>query len=683
MVPRFRILHRFLLALLLPTLGLAFAASLIVVDKRATVREMNTLAELVDIATVISGLVHELQKERGSSALFLGSGGQQFVRELPEQRQATDSWRARFATTINGLDAAAMSVGLSAVVKDATTRLSEIESKRQEVSALRLAAPQSAAFYTGAISRLLDVGLETSKLITNAEAAARMMAYENLMQAKERAGQERAMGAGGFAGGKLELAGYRRFVEVFGEQEMFLRRLRAFATPEEWDVLNRTVAGSSVAEVERIRKIVLETAPGAPLTGVEAPYWFRMTTDRIDLLKQVEDHLAANVVAVAARIRSAASNAFATALGTACVLVMLTLVLAAVIVRGVTKPVAAMTDAMKRLANGDTGVQVPARQRTDEVGEMAGAVEIFKQNMIETDRLRREQEAGKAQAEADKKAMMGSLANEFEASVKGIVQIVASASTELQATAQSMSSTAEQTSRRATAVAAASEQASTNVQTVAAASEELSSSITEISRQVAESAKIAGQAVTDASHTNDQVQTLAEAAQKIGEVVKLINDIAGQTNLLALNATIEAARAGEAGKGFAVVASEVKSLATQTAKATEDIAAQVKAIQSATSDSVSAIGGITSTISRLSEIATTIASAVEEQGAATQEIARNVQEASAGTAEVSSNIAGVTEAAGETGAAAGQVLSASSELSKQSDSLRGQIDAFIAKVRAA
>ncbi|HEX9463059.1 MAG TPA: HAMP domain-containing methyl-accepting chemotaxis protein [Alphaproteobacteria bacterium] len=351
--------------------------------------------------------------------------------------------------------------------------------------------------------------------------------------------------------------------------------------------------------------------------------------------------------------------------------------------RGISRPVVAMTDAMQKLAGGDKTVVIPAQGRRDEIGRMAGAVEIFKQNIIEADRLRAEQEQAKARAEQDKRAAMTKMADEFESSVKGIVQMVSSASTELETTAQSMSATAEETQRQSAAVAAASEQASTNVQTVATAAEELSASITEIGRQVSESARIAGQAVDDASRTNTQVQALAEAATRIGDVVKLINDIAGQTNLLALNATIEAARAGEAGKGFAVVASEVKSLATQTAKATEDIATQIKAIQGATTDSVQAIQGIGQTIGRINEIATTIASAVEEQGAATKEIARNVQQASSGTNEVSSNITGVTRAATDTGAASNQVLGAAGELSKQSESLKGQVEAFIGRIRAA
>jgi methyl-accepting chemotaxis protein len=273
--------------------------------------------------------------------------------------------------------------------------------------------------------------------------------------------------------------------------------------------------------------------------------------------------------------------------------------------------------------------------------------------------------------------------NEFEAVARTVTQAVAAAATELENAARTMTASAEQANTQASTVAAAAEQASSNVQTVATAGEELSSSIAEIGRQVAQSTTIAGKAVDEAKKTDTKVQGLSDAAQRIGDVVKLITDIAAQTNLLALNATIEAARAGEAGKGFAVVAAEVKNLANETAKATEEIGLQIGAIQAATSESVDAIQSISRTIGEVNEIATTIASAVEEQSAATQEIARNVQEAAKGTSEVSGNIAGVTQAAGEAGAAATQVLNAAGELSKQAETLRGQIDAFLSRARAA
>jgi methyl-accepting chemotaxis protein len=350
--------------------------------------------------------------------------------------------------------------------------------------------------------------------------------------------------------------------------------------------------------------------------------------------------------------------------------------------KGVATPVIGMTTAMTRLAARDMSVTIPAIGQTDEIGKMAGAVQVFKENMIKADEAaKREAEEMKArEARAQK---IHKLTGDFDSDVSMVLKTVASATTEMQATASSMTTTAEETSRQSTAVAAAAEQASTNVQTVASAADELSASISEISRQVSNSARIAAQAVEQANNTNAQVESLAEGAQKIGEVVKLINDIAGQTNLLALNATIEAARAGDAGKGFAVVASEVKSLANQTAKATEDISAQIASIQSATQDSVRAIKEIGKTIGEINQIATTIASAVEEQGAATQEIARNVQQASKGTGEVTSNISGVSQAATDTGAAASQVLSSASELSKQSETLRSQVEKFLSAVKAA
>jgi len=357
--------------------------------------------------------------------------------------------------------------------------------------------------------------------------------------------------------------------------------------------------------------------------------------------------------------------------------------LAWLIGRGISRPVVGMCAAMQALAGGDKTVEIPGVGRKDEIGRMADTVAVFKHNMIEAERLREENERHKAAAEAARKAGLLRLADAFESGIKGVVSTVASQATDMQSSAQAMTRTAEQATQRATAVAAAVEQASTNVQTVAASAEELSASVMEIGRQVERSSTIAGQAVAEADSTNSTVEGLNQAARRIGEVVQLIETIASQTNLLALNATIEAARAGDAGKGFAVVASEVKSLAGQTAKATEEIRAQIGEIQGATGQTVEAIRGIGTTIRQMSEIAATIAAAVEQQGAATREIATNVQQAAQGTTDIASNIDGVSNAANDTGAAAAQVLSVAGELSRQSETLRRDVDAFLATVRAA
>ncbi len=365
------------------------------------------------------------------------------------------------------------------------------------------------------------------------------------------------------------------------------------------------------------------------------------------------------------------------------VLIAVVLAVGTLIARGISLPLATISQRMRTLAGGDKSIDVPYAAKQDEIGDLARALDVFKTNALEMDRMRAEQEAMQEAAARDKRTAMHRLADDFQQKVGGIVQAVGSGATEMRDTATSMSATANETSQQSQTVAAASEEATRNVQTVAAATEELSTSIAEISRRVAESATTARRAVNEAERTNVQVQGLAEAAQKIGEVVQLISDIASQTNLLALNATIEAARAGEMGKGFAVVASEVKNLANQTAKATEEITAQISGIQQASGEAVGAIQSIGKIIAEIDEISTGIAAAVEEQGAATGEIARNVQEAASGTSEVSTNIAGVNAAAGETGKAANEVLRSADELNSQADSLKTEVDRFLREVRAA
>ncbi|KJC36763.1 chemotaxis protein [Bradyrhizobium sp. LTSP849] len=351
--------------------------------------------------------------------------------------------------------------------------------------------------------------------------------------------------------------------------------------------------------------------------------------------------------------------------------------------RSISKALSGMVDAMTGLARGDLSISVPGVGRKDEIGEMASAVEVFRTNMTEAERLRAEQLEADTRRRTQRKADMQRLADGFEGAIGEIIETVSSAATELEASSNTLTQAAERSNGLATAVASASEEASANVQSVSSASEEMTTSISEISRQVQESARVADVAVEQAQRTNARVGELTKAAGRIGDVVDLINTIAAQTNLLALNATIEAARAGEAGRGFAVVATEVKALAEQTAKATGEIGQHIGAIQTATQDSVGAIKEIGDTIARMSEISSAIAASVEEQGAATQEISRNILHAAHGTSEVSANIGDVQRGAGETGAASAQVHSAAQSLSQESNRLKSEVARFLDSVRAA
>jgi methyl-accepting chemotaxis protein len=434
---------------------------------------------------------------------------------------------------------------------------------------------------------------------------------------------------------------------------------------------------------EDTRKAIYAAGLGGGTYPMNSAEWFSQSTVAIDeviALSALASQEAAQLAETAQRssLRTLMLNGFLMAFSLALAALTLWMVISRIV-----RSLGQITAAMSKLAGGETSVVVPCTARRDEMGSMARALLVFKENAVKVLSMQADREALEKTAREERVVAMVRLADAFEGAVGEIVETVSSASTQLEASAGTLSTTAERAQELTTMVAAASEEASTNVQSVASASEEMASSVNEIGRQVQESAKIAGDAVEQARRTHRRVNELSDASRRIGDVVELINTVASQTNLLALNATIEAARAGEAGRGFAVVATEVKALAEQTAKATEEIRRQISDIQNATQDSVSAIEEIGVTIGRISEISSTIASAVEEQGAATQEVARNVQQAAQGTRQVAANITDVQRGANETGAASSQVLTFAQSLSRESSRLKSEVGRFLEMVRAA
>jgi methyl-accepting chemotaxis protein len=673
---------RIAITVMLPVLGMLAMAGVFLAEKRRVAAEADQLVELVALANRLSPLVHEMQKERAVSAVYQGSQGKQMAEALPQQRQLTDKYRQELKAFLPGFDAARHGAGLAAELDRTLSMVGELDGKREQISKLAITPAEGVAYFTAtnmqAVKTMALIGLASKDAAT----ANGLAAYKDFVFAKEKTGQERAIGAASIAAGKFASEEYGKFVQATAQQATYLDGFMTTAPEELRKFYVQTVVGPAVDEAAAIRGIVLAGGLSGELKGTQGPHWVEVMTAKIDLMRKVEDRIARYLEDMA---RDEAAEAGRLLLATLAAIVLalgMTVALTVLLVRGITRPVSRLTQAMTDLAGGNVAVEIGFADRRNEIGAMARAIEVFKESLIRADRLAAEQREAQTARER-RAARLEELTHRFNESIGAVVTALSEASAETERQAQTMAASAEQTSRQSASVSGAAGQTSSNVEVVATAAEELAASVSEINRQVTDGTSVSREAVSEAEATNAKVVGLAEAAQRIGDIGNLIKGIASQTNLLALNATIEAARAGEAGRGFAVVASEVKALARQTAEATEEIAAQIAAIRAATEQSVGAITSIGATITRSSEIAGAIAAAVNEQEATVNEIARSVQEAARGTQEVSQNIGEVTRAAARTGDAAREVLEASRGLAEQAGRLRQDVDGFLAEIRAA
>jgi methyl-accepting chemotaxis protein len=702
----FRIASKLVISFIIPLMVLSCLAGYDLWARWVTRSEMAHLGRLVDGVADISLFVHDLQRERGASAVFISSQGSQFRNELQAQRKLTDQKRQNAVSFLAELGASAPTGELQALIDKAQSSVNALDGRRAEIDSLVMTGLGSMGYFSGLIGDLLAVGSEISRVSSRGDLTTAITAYVNFMHGKERAGQERATGAAGIAAGKFDAAAYKSVLQLAAMQETYFAAFARSAAAQERDLFARAMASAPAEAVDRMRKLIATGGLSGDLQGLEAKTWFDAATARIDLLKTVEDLIASDLKAMAAAIHAEATRGLALLGAIVLGCLMLCVGASVLMSRSITRPLSALMAVMRMLANGHFDVALPGLDRRDEIGEMAQSVQEFKLRAEEKarqeaqERQERERAAGAARRAAEekeaaeargsaereaatRKTATRQLAAQFEDAVGGIIAAVSSASTELEAAARTLTSTAETTRHLSSEANTVSAQASTNVQSVASATEEMMCSVSEIGRQVQESADIAQKAVAEAEQTDARIGDLSHAAARIGDVVKLITAVAEQTNLLALNATIEAARAGEAGKGFAVVAQEVKALASQTAKATGEISTQIAGMQAATEESVAAIKKIVGTIRRISEISAAIATAVEEQGAATRDIARNIGEAAKGTSQVSNNITAVDRGASETGSASTQVLSSAQQLATDSSRLEVEVQNFLNMVRAA
>ena len=652
-------------ALALPVLSLIVLTGLVVLDKYHSATVADRVVFLADLASDLGHCIHELQKERGLSAGFAASRGASYRQELPVQRQKTDEARGKLERTLVGPGAAFSKPETVAQIREHLGRLGQ---RREAIDKLALPGPEVIASYTGLISSLLLGAADLTQVGATPQISALTGAYLHLLQGKEQAGQERATGNMALASGRIDPHLFARLVELAAAQETNFRAFERLAPPDLAAALAEVrKAGGPVEAMRAAFEQILAT--GTP-PSFSAPDWFKATTARIDRLKGVEDAVARDLLELAATQRGSAFDVLATTTGAVGLVLFLTAVLVVVIVRGLSRRLGDLTEVMRRLAQGDTGVTVTGVGFRGEIGAMCRAVQVFKDHMIEADRLRAEQARHREEAEAQKQLALEAMATRIEQESRDAVERVAEKTRVMDTNAEEMATSAASVADGSREVAGHAEQTMASTQSVTGASEQLSEAMGGIGTQIDGSKEVIAGAVAISEEAQAAIASLSSAVGRIGEVTKLIDNIAKQTNLLALNATIEAARAGEAGKGFAVVASEVKSLAHQTSASTREISGLISDIQTGTSAAVGAVQKIAGAIGAIDRTSHEIADAMEAQSAAAREIAGNVNTAFTAAMMVSFRMNDISEETSRTGERATEVRQAAGEIAAGIEDLK-------------